>query len=186
MLRLGKKSLEQGFTLVEVLVAILLTTIFITMTAQLMVINAPSKINKKTDSQSSVWIEQDQEKIIAMANTMASSSTFCTNLLESYAVKLWRQLENEPTSSLPGQNEANGIILEDTGSNYAHPDFVLQKRLSTATPKVYKLQRNYTITTEKADVLMINYAIIDTDTNDKMIERSFAINSSLYARCPKY
>ncbi|ACK73354.1 hypothetical protein PCC7424_5001 [Gloeothece citriformis PCC 7424] len=183
MLRLGKKSLEQGFTLVEVLVAILLTTIFITMTAQLIVMNAPSKINNKTDSQSSVWIQQDQEKIIAMANTIASSPTVCTNLHESYAVKLWRQLENEPTSPLPGKNEANGIILEDTGSNYAHPDFSLQKRLSTATPKVYKLQRNYTITTEQADVLMINYAIIDPDTNEKITETSFEIKSNLYQNC---
>ena len=54
---------EQGFTLVEVLIAILITTIFVTIAMQAMVIAAVFKARAKQFSEATTWIQQDIENV---------------------------------------------------------------------------------------------------------------------------
>jgi prepilin-type N-terminal cleavage/methylation domain-containing protein len=54
---------EQGFTLVEVLVAILIATIFVTVTMQMMVIAAIFKARAQEYAEATTWIQEDLEKV---------------------------------------------------------------------------------------------------------------------------
>jgi prepilin-type N-terminal cleavage/methylation domain-containing protein len=54
---------EQGFTMVEVLVAILIATIFIIVTMQMMVIAAVFKVRAQEYAEATTWIQKDLENV---------------------------------------------------------------------------------------------------------------------------
>jgi len=54
---------EQGFTLVEVLVAILITTIFVSLAMQSMVIAAVFKARAKQIAEATTWVQEDVENV---------------------------------------------------------------------------------------------------------------------------
>lgn len=54
---------EQGFTLVEVLVAILITTLFVSVTMQGMVIAAIFKAKAQEHAETTTWIQEDLENV---------------------------------------------------------------------------------------------------------------------------
>lgn len=54
---------EQGFTLVEVLVAILIATIFITVAMQMMVIASVFKVKAQENTEATTWIQEDLETV---------------------------------------------------------------------------------------------------------------------------
>lgn len=61
---------EQGFTLVEVLVAILITTVFVATTMQAMVIAAVFKARAKQYSEATNWIQEDLESVRQQASVL--------------------------------------------------------------------------------------------------------------------
>ena len=61
---------EQGFTLIEVLVAILIATIFVTVTMQAMVIAAIFKIKAQEYSEATNWIQEDVENVKFQASQL--------------------------------------------------------------------------------------------------------------------
>lgn len=63
MLKLKLPKQEQGFTLIEVLVAILIATIFITVTMQMMVIAAIFKVRAQEYAEATTWIQEDLEDV---------------------------------------------------------------------------------------------------------------------------
>ena len=65
MFKLKKKLLQQqqGFSLVEVLVAILISTLFVTVTMQAMVIAAYFKVQAKYNTQGMTLIQQNLEQV---------------------------------------------------------------------------------------------------------------------------
>ncbi len=72
---------EQGFTLVEVLVAILITTIFVSIAMQSMVIAAVFKARARQFSEATTWIQEDLENVRFQAGKLK-----------------YTQLTNNPTS----------------------------------------------------------------------------------------
>lgn len=54
---------EQGFTLVEVLVAILIATIFVTIAMQMMAIAAVFKVRAQEYAEATTWIQEDIENV---------------------------------------------------------------------------------------------------------------------------
>lgn len=54
---------EQGFTLIEVLVAILIATIFITVAMQMIVIATVFKAKAQENSEATTWIQEDLENV---------------------------------------------------------------------------------------------------------------------------
>lgn len=72
----SEKSL-QGFTLIEVLVAILLITLFVNITLQSIVIAVVFKVSAKKSNTATVWIQQDLEKVKATASQLKYDPTNC-------------------------------------------------------------------------------------------------------------
>ncbi len=66
--KLPKK--EQGFTLVEVLVAILIATIFVTVTMQMMVIATVFKVKAQENAEATNWIQEDLENVRFQAGNL--------------------------------------------------------------------------------------------------------------------
>lgn len=57
------RNLEQGFTIVEVLIALLIATIFITVAMQMMVFAAIFKVRAQENAAATTWIQEDLENI---------------------------------------------------------------------------------------------------------------------------
>lgn len=65
---------EQGFTLVEVLVAILVSTVFITVSLQAVVLSAVLKARAKQSSAATTWIQEDLENVRHRASQLQYTS----------------------------------------------------------------------------------------------------------------
>lgn len=76
MLNLRKKlpHQDQGFTLVEVLVAILITTVFVATAMQAVVIAAVFKARAKQFSEAANWIQEDLESVRQQAASLGSTT----------------------------------------------------------------------------------------------------------------
>jgi prepilin-type N-terminal cleavage/methylation domain-containing protein len=61
---------EQGFTLIEVLVAILVATIFVTVTMQMMVIATVFKVKAQENAEATNWIQEDLENVRYQAGNL--------------------------------------------------------------------------------------------------------------------
>jgi len=92
-------SSESGFSLLEVIIAILTITAFLTGTLQLMAVNALYKVRSERQAQANFWIQEDFEdaKYIASTLNVTSSPNYvspdvCTNINQGYATALRRQL----------------------------------------------------------------------------------------------
>lgn len=74
MLKPKSSKQEQGFTLVEVLVAILIATIFVTVAMQMMVIAAMFKVRAQEDAEATNWIQEDLENVRYQAANYKTTS----------------------------------------------------------------------------------------------------------------
>lgn len=71
---------EQGFTLVEVLVAILITVLFVGVAMQAMVIAALFRVNAQEYSEATTWIQEDLEEVkYKAANFQFPQTTLTVN-----------------------------------------------------------------------------------------------------------
>ncbi|MBW4641190.1 MAG: type II secretion system GspH family protein [Gloeocapsa sp. UFS-A4-WI-NPMV-4B04] len=64
---------NEGFTLVEVLVAILITTIFVAVTMQSMVLAAVFKARARQFSEATTWIQEDLENVKSQATLQSTT-----------------------------------------------------------------------------------------------------------------
>jgi len=92
-------SSESGFSLLEVIIAILTITAFLTGTLQLMAVDALYKVRSERQAQANFWIQEDFEdtKYIASTLNVTSSPNYvspdvCTNISQGYATALRKQL----------------------------------------------------------------------------------------------
>ncbi|HEY9781686.1 MAG TPA: prepilin-type N-terminal cleavage/methylation domain-containing protein [Leptolyngbyaceae cyanobacterium] len=74
MLKLKLLKQQQGFTLVEVLVAILITTIFISVAMQAIVIAAVFKVRARQYSEATNWIQEDLESVRQRTSVLGSTT----------------------------------------------------------------------------------------------------------------
>lgn len=65
---------NKGFTLVEVLVAILLTTIFVAVAMQAVVLATVFKVRARKIAEATIWIQEDLEKVKNEAAKFQSTS----------------------------------------------------------------------------------------------------------------
>ncbi len=81
---------EQGFTLVEVLVAILISTVFIAVAMQAIAIAAIFKVKAQEYSEATTWIQEDLENIKYQASnyqyTTLTSDASSINVLQVASV----------------------------------------------------------------------------------------------------
>lgn len=79
MLRLKRLKLaEQGFTLIEVLVAILVTTLFISIAMQAIVFAAVFKVKAQEYAEATSWIQEDLENVKYQAGKLQFKQTTLT------------------------------------------------------------------------------------------------------------
>lgn len=74
MLKLKPPQHEQGFTLTEVLVAILITTVFVATAMQAMVIAAVMKAKARQYAEATTWIQQDLEVVKYSASKLQNAA----------------------------------------------------------------------------------------------------------------
>lgn len=94
---LKSKSSQQGFTLTEVLVSILITTIFVAVAMQAIVLAAVMSLKAKQSAEATTWIQKDLEsvKYQASLNQLPYNSNACDS---GYGASLNDTLEDpEPT-----------------------------------------------------------------------------------------
>ncbi|BCU11934.1 MULTISPECIES: hypothetical protein [Microcystis] len=94
--------------MLEVIIAILTITAFLTGTLQLMAVNALYKVRAERQAKAYFWIQEDFEDVKAKAASLDKTSPFvttdvCTNINRGYATALRRQLTATPltTTTIP-------------------------------------------------------------------------------------
>ena len=145
--------------MLEVIIAILTITAFLTGTLQLMAVNALYKVRAERQARANFWIQEDFESVKALASSLDVNSSpanpnvskdVCTGT-EGYATALRRQLTNTPIpTTLPTSTdqevETRPIVVKN-----------------------YSLHRTFDITGQSANPhrLSINYRVEATDKNSK-------------------
>lgn len=121
-------SSESGFSLLEVIIAILTITAFLTGTLQLMAVDALYKVRSERQAQANFWIQEDFEdvKFLASALDVRSepanpnvSADVCTNINQGYATALRRELTDTP---VPNPIPTDPQLVENreiVGKNYS-------------------------------------------------------------------
>lgn len=112
-----KAKHNEGFTLFEVLVAILASSAFLMGTLQAMTINAVLQVRAEREAQASFWIQEDLEQAQAIASAMdlakAGGVATCTIL------PVPSQLNNRFGGKL--KDELNTFTTEVVGASKFHP-----------------------------------------------------------------
>lgn len=96
---------EQGFTLVEVLVAILMTTLFVGVAMQSMVIAAIFKARAQEYSEATTWIQEDLENVKYQASQLGTKN-----------VQSMTAADNLITISKHGFANGNPVLFVGAGS----------------------------------------------------------------------
>jgi Tfp pilus assembly protein PilV len=146
--------------MLEVIIAILTITAFLTGTLQLMAVNALYKVRAERQARANFWIQEDFESVKALASSLDVNSSpanpnvskdVCTGT-EGYATALRRQLTNTPIpTTLPTSTDQEVETRPIVGK------------------KNYSLYRTFDITNQSANPhrLSINYRVEATDKNYK-------------------
>lgn len=105
MFRLKKrlKPAEQGFTLFEVLIAILVTTLFISVAMQAMVFAAVFKVKAQEYAEATTWIQEDLENVKYQAeNLQFPQTTLAVNVATGAAIVI-----NAPSTDIKNRFKTN-------------------------------------------------------------------------------
>nr|CAO91172.1 unnamed protein product [Microcystis aeruginosa PCC 7806] len=158
-------SSESGFSMLEVIVAILTITAFLTGTLQLMAFTALYKVRATRQTQANFWIQEDFESVKALASTLDVSSSpdyvssdVCT---DGYATALRRELTETPLSEITIPTEQL-VVVEIPGQET--PD-----EFKKFVGKNYSLYRTFNITNQANHPhrLRIDYRVEATDETPK-------------------
>jgi Tfp pilus assembly protein PilV len=143
--------------MLEVIIAILTITAFLTGTLQLMAVNALYKVRAERQAKANFWIQEDFEYVKALASSLDVTSSpdyvktdVCTGT-EGYATALRRQLtETILTTTLPTSTDQ-------------------EVATRTIVGKEYTLYRTFEITGQAANPhrLLIDYRVEATDKTTK-------------------
>jgi prepilin-type N-terminal cleavage/methylation domain-containing protein len=154
MLKLKFLKNNQGFTLLEVLVSILITTSFVLVAMQAMALAAYVRILAKEQSDATLLIQEDLENIRNLAKSLPGSESLCT--ASTQTTGLADSLRDTILSS-EGDTTSSTTSTSTTTSN---------TKILSATNKQYKLQRSITFTNEAPfNILQLNYQVIDEEPN---------------------
>ncbi|NCS02136.1 MAG: type 4 pilin [Microcystis aeruginosa G13-11] len=162
--------------MLEVIIAILTITAFLTGTLQLMAVNALYKVRAERQAKANFWIQEDFESVKALASSLDVNDNdssvnasnhdpdrfseiypnVCSDITQGYAIELRRRLPNaEPPDS----------------KDYAIPADNLPEETLVATKEIvgknYSLFRTFNIIAANPHRLSINYRVEAKDKNSK-------------------
>jgi len=174
MLKLHLTRKQTGFTMIEVLLAILTVTLFLTGTLQLIAINTFYKMKNKQEAQASFWIQEDLEEVRSLAtDTNLTASCYPTTVEDTYANALRLAIlsrDTNPNNLLPGSSPRALLVSNTTQSPNA---------------KMYGMVRELSIdfddgnpsTIDRPTVLKINYKVEDINARRNSLSRNQDINT---------
>jgi type II secretory pathway pseudopilin PulG len=88
---INRRKKEEGFTLFEVLLGILIGSIFVSSTLELMLISSMMRVKANISSSSTEWIREDIERVRLTAKNLVYSETNC----KEYAQALQNEIEQQ-------------------------------------------------------------------------------------------
>lgn len=106
---------EQGFTLVEVLVAILITTLFVSVAMQSMVIAAIFKARAQEFSEATTWIQEDLENIKYQAANFQYTSLSANAASGALLINVTSVDDLAPTNSLKVGSDSGNYTIANGG-----------------------------------------------------------------------
>jgi len=182
-------SSESGFSMLEVIVAILTITAFLTGTLQLMAFTALYKVRATRQTQANFWIQEDFENVKALASSLDVNDNdssvnasnhdpdrfseiypnVCSDINQGYAIELRRRLPNAEPPDSPEFDP------DDPSKDYAIPasDLPVEEETLVATREIvgknYSLYRTFNITNQANHPhrLRIDYRVEATDETPK-------------------
>ncbi|WP_250125568.1 prepilin-type N-terminal cleavage/methylation domain-containing protein [Chroococcidiopsis sp. CCMEE 29] len=154
---------EQGFTLIEVLVAILIATIFVTVSLQMVVIAAVFKARAKQYSEATTWIQENLEFVRYQASEYEKSAS-------PYSSKC------SATNAADGL--ASGLLTDIGGASYTTS--------KTIGGKNFTLTRigNYTSSSDPYKVLNIDYTVAPDDSGSVIASLHTEVIPNAAFNCP--
>ncbi|MCZ8190689.1 MAG: type 4 pilin [Microcystis sp. LE19-338.1B] len=112
--------------MLEVIIAILTITAFLTGTLQLMAVNALYKVRAERQAKAYFWIQEDFENVKALAASLDGKSSpdyvsddVCKNTDQGYATALRRQLTATPLTITTIPTEKSVLQEKIVGKNYS-------------------------------------------------------------------
>lgn len=187
---------DRGFTMMEVLVAILAATAFLLGTLQAVAINAVLQVRAERQVQASFWIQEDLERVKAAAKGVKNSTSSVSGTplnscganffystmaaapggeLMSFARRLERILDNNLVDSDGTGKEANGTntatispVYSETNAASSSTNLHIQVAPSRQiVNKTYRLVRIINPDSKTPNVLKITYRVGEPDNSEK-------------------
>jgi Tfp pilus assembly protein PilV len=170
-----KRQTAQGFTMVEVVVAILLTLIFTAISMQAIVMGTAVKVHGDEIDDATLWIQEDLEDITNKANTGIEydGTKYTTNPASDQC--------NPGTDPTKGYAEVlRGKTSINTGT-IGSTDRIAKNNSSGSKSRSYALVRTATVKSAptgasnwRYNVLSINYSVFRGDTTTNPISTFYA------------
>jgi Tfp pilus assembly protein PilE len=150
-----KRQTAQGFTMVEVVVAILLTLIFTAISMQAIVMGTAVKVHGDEIADATLWIQEDLEDITNKANTGieydSANTKYLTNPASAKCVS--PTATTGYASELSGLTSINGGLISSTTR-------IDKTNSSGSKSRTYNLVRTATVkNTAPYNVLLIDYSV---------------------------
>jgi Tfp pilus assembly protein PilV len=173
---------DHGFTMFEVLIAIMVTTFFVLAALQAMAINAMFKVRAEQQAQTNFWIQEDLEEVRAIAadkttNGVPVNSAKCTatTMASGYAGDLQTALNDfDDSDSTDDTNDGNTVDDRQLPAA-SNRQLVYQ---------TFDLARNYITDNTTPQVLKINYSVTNTSTNEQIASLYAEVIPSASLDCP--
>lgn len=123
-----KPQSEAGFTLLEVLVAMLIATFFVVGSMQALVLSTALRVKAQEKQRANQLIQEDVEQILFTAKELGRNDSLCSASAYSggYAESLWTSLPSIPTDKQ---------LLDGKGKTYR----LSRTRNGNSTAKVLKI-----------------------------------------------
>lgn len=145
MLKPKLSQQEQGLTLVEVMIAILITSIFIAVSMQSVVIAAYFKARGKQYAEATTWIQEDLEQVRYRASQLPYDSTKCNAPAQDKGFAHQLRINLPDVDQTPGGDQHTGT-KKITGKTYVlyrdgpEADSVIGPNVSETTYEVMTMK----------------------------------------------
>lgn len=155
--RASRATRDRGFTMIEVVIAILTITAFLTGTLQLLAINALYKARSERQTRANFWIQEDMEEVKSMAEAIDS--------------------DDYPDACKSGYADALKTALGRPTGNYT--DQVVASR--NLVNKQYQLIREYPSGQTSLHRLRINYKVRSTEFAGRKAPKDYVNQETVIA-----
>ncbi|WP_009631635.1 type IV pilus modification PilV family protein [Synechocystis sp. PCC 7509] len=167
MLQSKKKLFSQGFTIIEVVVSMLIITIFLAIAMHLMVVAAIFKARADQYDRAIVWIQEDLEQAIAIAQQYEQNAT-------PYSTKC--------SATVASNGLAAGLLNDPTGIGGTPKNFGVRSFGSTS----FTMTRtaDYATSFDPFKLLRLNYSVTPANGGSAIATISTEVIANATFKCP--